>query len=85
MTGDQQDNINYIMQTSYNSLMLDFNVTVQEFIVFTEEDDIIEIKQGTGERSKFIDKMIEYFESIEEFEKCQNLLELKETIINSGD
>jgi len=79
------DTLDYVMRTSFDSLMMDTDRTIDEFIVFTVDDEVIEIDQGTGERSKFIDGMIKYFESIEEFEKCQSLVDLKTIIIENGD
>lgn len=79
------NNEDYVMRASYDSLIIDFNKTIDEFIVFTINDEVIEIEQHTGHRSKYIDIMIKYFESIEEFEKCKCLIDLKKVVINNGD
>ena len=84
-TEESRENLDYVMNTSYDSLIMDADRTIDEFIVFTKDDEVIEIEQGTGERSIFIDVMIEYFESIEEFERCQKLIELKQIIIENGN
>jgi len=86
MENEQSDkDIDYVMKNSYDSLIIDIDKTIEEFIVFTIDDEVIEIEQGKGERSKFIDGMINYFETIEEFEKCQNLINLKVAVIKNGD
>jgi hypothetical protein len=53
--------------------------------VFSEGKNTIEIPHGEGQRSKFIDIIIEYFEELEEYEKCDTLLQLKKTVIMAGD
>ena len=79
------DNLDYVMRTSYESLMIDTEKTINEFIVFTRDDEVIEIERGLGERSKFIDVMIQYFEDAEVFEFCANLVKLKRAVIEDGD
>ena len=79
------ENLDYVMITSYDSLMMDTERTIDEFIVFTKDDEVVEIEKGTGERSKFIDVMIDYFESVEEFERCQRLIDLKAIVIENGN
>ena len=85
MNCETRENLDYIMRASYDSLMMDIDKTIDEFVVFSEDSDVIEIDRGRGERSKFINGMIKYFESTEEFEKCQALVDLKEIIIENGD
>ena len=53
--------------------------------MFKDNDRLIEIPHGIGQRSKFIDLMIEYFEDCEEYEKCNKLMKLKELVIMAGD
>jgi hypothetical protein len=53
--------------------------------VFQEGKDLIEIPHGMGQRSKFIDLLIEYFEKKEEYEKCDTLLKLKSLVKMAGD
>jgi hypothetical protein len=84
-TEQSRENLDYVMTTSYDSLMMDTDRTIDEFIVFTKDDEVVEILQGTGERSIFIDGMIEYFESVEEFERCQKLINLKSIILENGN
>jgi len=43
------------------------------------------VPYSVGQRSKFIDKMMDFFEKVEEYEKCQELLKLKKMIIDIGD
>lgn len=85
MNIESDDNLDFVMRTSYNSLMLNINSTIEEFIVYTFNSEVIEIEHGTGERSKFINGMIKYFEEIEEYEKCNELLKLRLRIIKNGD
>lgn len=66
-----------VMRSSYISLTSNIEETLKEFIVFNRNGDLIEINQGTEEKCQFINELINYFESIEEFEKCQKLLDLK--------
>jgi hypothetical protein len=53
--------------------------------VFKDDDRLIEIPHGIGQRSKFIDLMVKYFEALEEYEKCDKLMKLKELVIMAGD
>jgi hypothetical protein len=53
--------------------------------VFQEGKDLIEIPHSMGERSKFIELLIEYFETLEEYEKCDTLMKLKALVIMAGD
>jgi hypothetical protein len=69
-----------VMRSSYISLTSNIEETLKEFIVFNRNGDLIEINEGTEEKCQFIDKLIYYFEGIEEFEKCQKLLELRDII-----
>jgi hypothetical protein len=53
--------------------------------VFQEGKDLIEIPHGMQQRSKFIELLIEYFEKMEEYEKCDTLMKLKALVIMAGD
>jgi len=77
--------LDYVMRLSYESLIFDIEKTLEEFIVFTDGDEVVELKGGTGERSQYIDTLIKYFENTEEFEKCKSLLDLKNIIIERGN
>jgi hypothetical protein len=74
-----------LMRSSYYQITRNFTKTVNRFIVFKDEDRLIEIPHGIGQRSKFIDLMIKYFENLEEYEKCDKLMKLKELVIMAGD
>jgi hypothetical protein len=74
-----------LMRSSYYQITRNFTKTVNRFIVFKDEDRLIEIPHGIGQRSKFIDLMIKYFETLEEYEKCDKLMKLKELVIMAGD
>jgi len=53
--------------------------------VFQEGKDLIEIPHGIRQRSKFIELLIEYFEKMEEYEKCDTLMKLKALVLMAGD
>ena len=74
-----------LMRASYYQITRNFTKTVNRFIVFKDDDRLIEIPHGIGQRSKFIDLMIKYFEQIEEYEKCERLMKLKELVMMAGD
>lgn len=74
-----------LMRASYYQITRNFTKTVNRFIVFKDEDRLIEIPHGIGQRSKFIDLMVKYFEEIEEYEKCERLMKLKELVMMAGD
>jgi hypothetical protein len=58
---------------------------VNRFIVFQEGKNLIEIPHGMQQRSKFIELLIEYFEKMEEYEKCDTLMKLKALVLMAGD
>ena len=74
-----------LMRASYYQITRNFTKTVNRFIVFKDDDRLIEIPHGIKQRSRFIDLMIEYFEDLEEYEKCTKLIKLKELVIMAGD
>lgn len=74
-----------LMRASYYQITRNFTKTVNRFIVFKDDERLIEIPHGIGQRSKFIDLMVKYFEDIEEYEKCERLMKLKELVIMAGN
>jgi len=74
-----------IMRASYYQITRNFTKTVNRFVAFKDEDRLIEIPHGISQRSKFIDLMIKYFESLEEYEKCNKLMKLRELVMMAGD
>ena len=74
-----------LMRASYYQITRNFTKTVNRFIAFKDSDHIVEIPHGIGQRSHFIDLIIKYFESLEEYEKCNKLLKLKELVMMAGD
>lgn len=74
-----------LMRASYYQITRNFTKTVNRFIVFKDNERLIEIPHGIGQRSRFIDLMIKYFEELEEYEKCNKLVKLKELVIMAGD
>ena len=80
--GEDRDSL---MRSSYYTITRNFTKTVNRFVVFKEGADIIEIPHGIGQRAEFIDILIVYFEGIEEYEKCEKLVKLKELVIMAGN
>lgn len=80
--GEDRDSL---MRASYYTLTRNFTKTVNRFVVFKEGSDIIEIPHGIGQRSKFINILVEYFEALEEYEKCDKLVKLKDLVMMAGD
>ena len=74
-----------IMRASYYQITRNCTKTVNRFVAFKDEDRLIEIPHGISQRSKFIDLMIKYFESLEGYEKCNKLMKLRELVIMAGD
>lgn len=74
-----------LMRSSYYIITRNFTKTVNRFVVFQDGTNIIEIQHGEGQRSKFIDILITYFEELEEYEKCDKLMKLRELVIMAGD
>lgn len=75
----------YLMNASYDSLVRNMQRTLEIFIIFEDGDTVIEVPAGKGHRSIAIDKIIDYFIEIEDYEKCAVLRDLKEQIIKNGD
>jgi tRNA(His) 5'-end guanylyltransferase len=46
------------------------------FIIYEERDEIVEIVYDLEMRKKAIDKLIKYFENVEEYERCAVLLKI---------
>jgi hypothetical protein len=82
ISGQDRDSL---MRASYYTITRNFTKTVNRFVVFREGSDIIEIPHGIGQRSKFIDILVDYFEELEEYEKCDKLMKLRELVIMAGD
>jgi hypothetical protein len=80
--GEDRDSL---MRSSYHIITRNFTKTVNRFVVFKDGGDIIEISHGIGQRSEFIDILVKYFESLEEYEKCDRLMKLKELVTMAGD
>lgn len=74
-----------LMRASYYQITRNFTKTVNRFVAFKDEDKLIEIPHGIGQRSQFIDLMVKYFESLEEYEKCNKLMKLRELVMMAGD
>ncbi len=82
LTSGEKDQL---MRQSYSIITRNFTKTVNRFIAFQDGKNTIEIPHGLGQRSKFIQLLIEYFVELEEYEKCDTLMKLKELVIMAGD
>ena len=82
MSNEEKDSL---MRSSYYNVTRNFTKTVNRFIAFQDGKNTIEIPHGTGQRSKCIDLLVEYFEDLEEYEKCEKLMKLKDLVIMAGD
>lgn len=80
-----RDDRDSLMRSSYYIITRNFTKTVNRFVVFQDGSNIIDVPHGIGQRSKFIDVLIEYFVGLEEYEKCNTLVKLKELVIMAGD
>jgi hypothetical protein len=82
ITKEERDSL---MRSSYYIITRNFTKTVNRFIVYQDSKNTIDIPHGIGQRSGFIDLLIEYFVELEEYEKCETLKKLKELVIMAGD
>mgnify|MGYP003638478135 CR=1 FL=1 len=80
-----KDEKDALMRAAYYTLTRNFTKTVNRFVVFKDGENIVEIPHGIGQRSKFIEVLIKYFEDQEEYEKCDKLVKLKDLVIMAGD
>lgn len=74
-----------LMRSSYYIITKNFTKSVNRFVVYKDNTNTIDIPHGIGQRSEFIDLLIGYFITMEEYEKCEKLLKLKELVIMAGD
>lgn len=77
--------VKMMLNKIYSNLLKNIKVTLDQFILFNEEDVYISIPQHKGYRSKVIDKLVSYFEHFEEYEKCSKLIALRIQVIEAGD
>jgi hypothetical protein len=82
ISGEERDSL---MRASYYIISRNFTKSINRFIVYQDDKNTIDIPHGIGQRSKFIDVLINYFVKLEEYEKCENLKKLKELVIMTGD
>jgi hypothetical protein len=73
---EKKGNFNAIVRKSYDCAI---NSDINDiFIIYEESNEIVEIPYNMKSRIKVIDKLIKFFEDIEEYEKCQELLKIKQ-------
>lgn len=81
-TGTERDSL---MRSSYYLITKNFTKTVNRFVVYKDNKNTIDIPHGIGQRSMFIDLLMDYFVELEEYEKCNKLKKLKELVMMAGD
>lgn len=79
MEAEDKD-LDKLMRSSYQSLIADEEQSLISFIVFNSDDEIIQI-DAIKDKIVYLNGLIKYFESTEEFEKCEDLLRLKKAIL----
>lgn len=79
------DDRDAMLRASYYVLTKNFTKTINRFVVFEDGKKIIQIPHGIGQRSRYIDMLIKYFEELEEYEKCSKLAKLQAEVIEFGD
>ena len=73
---EKKGNFDTLVRKSYEcAINSDIN---DVFIIYEEDNEIVEIPYNMKSRMKVIDKLIKFFEDIEEYEKCQVLLKIKQ-------
>lgn len=82
ITREERDSL---MRSSYYIITKNFTKTVNRFIVYQDNKNTIDIPHGIGQRSAFINLLIEYFIELEEYEKCETLKKLNELVVMTGD
>jgi hypothetical protein len=50
-------------------------------VIYEEGGETVEVHLNKWQKIKVIDKLISYYENLEEYEKCENLLRKKQYII----
>ncbi len=80
-----KDDRDAMLRASYYILTKNFTKTINRFVVFQDGKEIVHIPHGIGQRSRYIDMLIKYFEELEEYEKCSKLSKLRAEVIEFGD
>jgi hypothetical protein len=80
-----KDDRDAMLRASYYIITKNFTKTINRFVVFQDGKQIVQIPHGIGQRSRYIDMLIKYFEDIEEYEKCSKLAKLRAEVIEFGD
>jgi hypothetical protein len=71
-------NLDKIVRKCYQSIIK--SGTGDIFIVYEDIDEVVEIPYNIEQRKKAIEKVIAYFEELEEYEICHSLFMIKEKI-----
>jgi hypothetical protein len=71
----------FLMEASYEIVIQNIDSPLDTYIVFEYDDVVIEVPKTNDARIKTVDKLINYFISIEDYEKCTTLQQLKLKII----
>jgi hypothetical protein len=82
MDSVRDDELDKLIRKCYKSMVKsDINNT---FIIYEDNDEIVEIPYDVEKRLLAIDKLIFYFQEIEEYEMCHQLVLLKQKASKFG-
>jgi len=68
--------IDELIRKTYDIIVEDIPKTLKNFVIFVDEESVIEVPSGTGDRVKVIKVLLDYFKDIEEYDKCSKLEKL---------
>jgi hypothetical protein len=69
--------LEFLMKSAFNTILSNKNRALRYFVIYEEGDTVIDIPDNFQNRILFLEKLINYFESTEEYEKCQELFTFK--------
>jgi len=78
-----QGEVDSLIRKTYSKLTEDIAKTLKNFIIFADEESVIEVPAGHGDRSKIIEVVMSYFADKEEYDKCEKLQHLMDLL--NGD
>lgn len=69
--------LEFLMKSAFNTILSNKNRALRYFVIYEEGDTVIDIPDNFQNRILFLEKLINYFEGTEEYEKCQELYVFK--------
>ena len=69
--------LDFLMEAVFNTILSNKNRSLRFFVIYEEGDTVVDIPENLLQRLQFLDRLINYFEKTEEYEKCQELLIFK--------